>query len=174
MQITATYVQQLIMRAHHDPASAYDAAKYLESRHCSPLTVHSYYRRSASLGYEPAMLKVAGLLMLGECLTSSDDDIIPRREQNRDLAFKLIYLVATKGSDPKSKQVALYLLARCYVDGFGTDISPVRAEYYLSQVSQPRDYEIYRIQESATFGATSKAMRLLVEKVWKTRQILVS
>lgn len=157
----------LLERARYDKIAAYNAAILMEQEHRGSSAIQHFYTRSASMGYAPAMLMLAALYMKGDYLQQKDYDTQPQRIKDIDAAFQWIKLAA-KQDDP----TALYMLARCYLEGVGVDRNPTYCRYYLSQIPFP-DSELnpYEISEAVVFGNVSSEVKDYVRRRRKARTL---
>lgn len=136
-----------------DPIAAYNAAVMLEQEHRGQAAVQFYCERSAGGGYVPGLLKLAGMYLSGCYLRRTGTDSCLHIKDD----VKAYHLIsdAAAGHDP----IALYMLARCCMDGIGTQRDKISAEYYLDQVIMSNyPMEFMESEELLIFGCNSAAV----------------
>jgi len=146
-----------LKKAMTDSVAAYNAAVMLEQDHRGQAAVQFFCQRSADDGYVPGLLKLAGMYLSGCYLRRTGGDTCLHIKDDVK-AYHLISDAAAK-QDP----IALYMLARCHMDGIGTQRDKSLAEYYLDQVILSNyPMMVLESEEMLLFGCNSAAVQKYV------------
>lgn len=156
-----------LKQAQHSPAAAYSVALLLENEHMGQAAAQQFYMRAARGGYVPAMWKVAGLLITGQYVSSSEDSW-GSYTQDCSQGFAWIQTAAKTGDS-----TANYLLARCYLDGIGVERSRSAALYFLERVTFPEDsMNPYEPIEVLVFGSVSPDLKDCANCIQKVNSLM--
>lgn len=146
-------LKMMLEKAKDDPAAAYTAALLLEEGHRGPQAVQFFCQRSAEDGYVPAMIKLAGIYIMGHYI--HDDSTDTDSDQDIKTGVDWLRRAADTGDD-----TANYMMAHCYCEGVGVAYSRAKAMYFVGQISAPKPpLSLYETTETLIFGSISSELR---------------
>lgn len=158
-------LKMMLEKAQNDPAAAYTAALLLEEGHRGPRAVQFFCQRSAEDGYTPAMLKLAGIYIMGHYI--HDDAAGASLDQDLKTGADWLRRAADAGDD-----TANYMLAHCYYEGIGVECSRAKAMYFVGQISSPEvPISLYETTETLIFGTISSELHAFANRRQRAKSL---
>lgn len=139
--------------------AAYHEGLKLEQKRRCRAAARYYFQQAAEGGYAPAMLRIAGFCLTG-VYSVYDESEVPCRQRDIENGIAWIQKAAHTGDD-----AALYMLARCYLEGIGVTKDRETAAYYIGRVHFPEMSDNpYDLREALVFGSISAELREMIRR----------